>query len=206
MLDVSNIDAVVVGGSAGAFAGLKTLLPALPATLAVPILVVLHVPGDRPNAIPEILGRSTACPVKEAEDKERLEPGTVYFAPPGYHVLVDTDRSIALSADEPVHFSRPSIDVLFETAADAFGERLLAIVLSGASVDGAAGLHAVAARGGTTIVQQPDEAEQATMPRAAVEAVASSAVLSLEHIGAVFARLPGGIAMPGRPNATGEHV
>ena len=206
MIDVSNIDAVVIGGSAGAFAGLKTLLPSLPESLAVPILVVLHVPGDRPSAIPEVLATRTVRPLKEAEDKERLEPGTVYFAPPGYHVLVDAEQSIALSVDAPVHFSRPSIDVLFETAADAFAERLLAIILSGANVDGAAGLQAVAARGGTTIVQRPDEAEQATMPRAAVEAATPSAILSLEQIAAVFARLPGSNVASRKPSAAGEHV
>lgn len=206
MIDVSKIDAVVIGGSAGAFAGLKTLLPALPEALAVPIVVVLHVPADRPNAIPEVLATKTVRPLKEAEDKERLEPGTVYVAPPGYHVLVDAERSIALSVDAPVHFSRPSIDVLFETAADAFADRLLAIILSGANADGAAGLQAVAARGGTTIVQQPEEAEQATMPRAAVEAATPSAILSLEQMAAVFARLPGSIVVARTRSAAGDHV
>jgi two-component system chemotaxis response regulator CheB len=206
VIDVSSVEAVVVGGSAGSFTAIKALLPALPRNLTVPMIIVLHVPGDRPSAMPEILGRNSHVPIKEAEDKETLQAGTVYLAPPGYHVLVEADRSIALSADEPVHFSRPSIDVLFEAAAGVFGERLLAVILTGASADGAAGLKVVAANGGTTVVQRPEDAEQAVMPRAALDAVTPSAVLPLEEIAAVFATLPGGVVGPITASRADGHV
>jgi two-component system chemotaxis response regulator CheB len=187
MIDISQVDAIVVGGSAGAFAALKLLLPALPPDLDVPVLIVMHVPPDRPSVIPEIFGRDTHVPVKEADDKELLAPGTVYFAPAGYHLLVETDRTLSLSADPPVHHSRPSIDVLFESAADAFGSRLLTVILSGASADGAAGTRAAHARGAFTIVQRPESAEQPVMPQAALDASTPSAVLELADIASLLA-------------------
>ncbi|MFL6578025.1 MAG: chemotaxis protein CheB, partial [Povalibacter sp.] len=128
----------------------------------------LHLPPRSPDGLPELLKRDCALPVKQAEDKEPLAPGTVYLAPPGYHLLLESHRAFALSIDAPVHFSRPSIDVLFESAADAYGRDLLAILLSGASSDGAAGLQEVHIAGGVTAVQAPDSAEAATMPAAAL--------------------------------------
>jgi two-component system chemotaxis response regulator CheB len=187
-MDVSAVEAVVIGGSAGAFSALKILLPGLPATLRVPLIVVVHLPPGRPSAIAEVFSHEQLR-VKEADDKEPLEPGTIYFAPPGYHLLVEADRSLALAADEPVHFSRPSIDVLFESAADVFGERLLAIVLSGASEDGADGLDAVRRRGGLTIVQDPATAEQAAMPKAAIAAGEPTAIVPVEEIAGLLAGL-----------------
>jgi two-component system, chemotaxis family, protein-glutamate methylesterase/glutaminase len=186
MIDISGIEAIVVGGSAGAFTALKRLVPALPPALAVPVLVVVHVPPDRPSAIPRILEQTSHVPLKEAADKEPLAPGTVYFAPPGYHLLVEADRTLALSTDEPVHHSRPSIDVLFESAADVFGRGLLGVILTGASSDGAAGMAAIARCGGSTIVQRPETAEQALMPQAALGAVTPTAVLDLDDIALVF--------------------
>ena len=186
MIGISNIEAIVVGGSAGAFAALKVLLPALPRALTVPVMVVVHVPAGRPSAIPEIFNRAGHVPVKEAEDKEPLAPGTVYFAPPGYHLLVEADRTLALSTDEPVHHSRPSIDVLFESAADVFGRGLLGVVLSGANRDGAAGMQAIARREGTTLVQRPDTAEQSLMPQATLDAMTPTAVLELDAIAGIF--------------------
>jgi two-component system chemotaxis response regulator CheB len=186
MIAIAGIEAIVIGGSAGAFAALKLLLPALPPALTVPVMVVVHVPADRPSAIPEIFNRGTDVAVREAEDKEPLTAGTVYFAPSGYHLLVEADRTLALSTDAPVHHSRPSIDVLFESAADVFGRGLLGVILSGANSDGAAGMQAIARSGGTTIVQRPDTAEQATMPQAALDAVVPTAVLDLDGIARVF--------------------
>lgn len=186
MIAIAGIQAIVIGGSAGAFAALKLLLPALPPALTVPVMVVVHVPAGRPSAIPEIFNRGTDVAVREAEDKEPLAAGTVYFAPPGYHLLVEADRTLALSTDAPVHHSRPSIDVLFESAADVFGGGLLGVILSGANSDGAAGLQAIARCGGTTIVQRPDTAEQPAMPQAALDAVAPTAALSVEEIARVF--------------------
>ena len=177
-----RVEAVVIGASAGAIQALSEILPALPADFALPVLAVVHVPPDRKNALSALFARRCLLPVREAEDKEPLAPGTITFAPPNYHMLVETDRTIALSTDEPVHFSRPSIDVLFESAADAFGPNLLAVVLTGANEDGARGLLAVARAGGTSLVQDPASAPSPEMPRAASSAVPQARVETLRMI------------------------
>ena len=148
-LSLLDIDAVVIGASAGAIASLSQLLPPLTPDYPLPILVTVHVPSDQPNGIPSLLQAKCRVTIKEAEDKEYLSPGTVYFAPPDYHVLVERDRSLSLSNEEPVSFARPSIDVLFESAADVYGKTLLALVLSGANHDGARGACSVVKAGGT---------------------------------------------------------
>lgn len=202
-LDVRRVEALVIGGSAGSFGVLKVLLPALPGPLAIPVLVVVHLPANQPSAIAEVFGREAAMRTKEAEDKEPLAPGIVYFAPPGYHLLVERDRSLALAMDDVVHHSRPSVDVLFESAADVFGDRLLALLLSGANADGAAGLRAVHSRGGITIVQDPATAEYATMPQAALDLGTPSYPLPVADIQAVLARLP---VRDGDPREAVGHV
>lgn len=161
-------DAVVVGGSSGGLEALMQLLPALPSTLRACVLVVLHLPRDRRSLLPEIFSPRCPLPVHEAQDKELPQPGHVYFAPPDYHLLVDQGPRLALSVDPPVHYSRPSIDVLMESAADLWGERLLGILLSGANEDGAQGMAAIHAAGGLTVVQAPDSAPMPTMPLAAL--------------------------------------
>ncbi len=176
-LTADALDAIVIGGSAGSVNALSVLMPALPTE--VPTFVVVHVPANRPSSLAEVLGAATGRTTREAEDKERPEPGCIYFAPPGYHLLIETDRCLALSVDETVCFSRPSIDVLFETAASAFGERLLGILLTGASPDGAQGLKCIHEAGGVSVVQDPASAEAPTMPNAAIEACQPDHVLSL---------------------------
>jgi two-component system chemotaxis response regulator CheB len=192
MIDTNRIEAVVIGGSAGAFAALKVLIPALPAELAVPVVIVIHLPPDRPSAIVEVFQKAAPQRMKEGDDKEPLAGGTVYFAPPAYHLLVETDRSLSLSTDDPIHHSRPSIDVLFESAADAFGAGLLGVVLSGANEDGARGLRAVVDAGGQAIVQAPDTAEHRLMPAAALRATTPHAVASIQEIAAILSALPQG--------------
>lgn len=187
-----RIDAVVIGGSAGGVDALAVLLPALPPGLPAPVIVVLHLPREKPSLLVEIFSRRCALAVQEAQDKAPIEPGTVYFAPADYHLLIDQGPSFALSVDEPVHYSRPSIDVLFETAADVYGEHLLAVVLTGASQDGAAGLAAVHRAGGTTVVQQPQEALSPYMPESALRASPVDHVLTLAGI----AQLIGSLAVP----------
>ncbi|WP_028080239.1 chemotaxis protein CheB [Solimonas soli] len=177
-----RIDAVVIGASAGGIEALGLLLPALPAQLRAPVLIVQHIPRDRPSLLVDIFAPRCARPVREADDKEPVAPGTVYFAPPDYHLLVDRGPQLALSADELVHFSRPSIDVLFESAADAYGAHLLGIILSGANDDGAAGLAAVHRAGGMAVVQDPRGAQAETMPAAALQRTAAALVMSLEAI------------------------
>ncbi|MDA8522384.1 chemotaxis protein CheB [Acidovorax sp. NCPPB 4044] len=185
-------DAIVVGGSAGSVEALAVLLPALPAAQRAAVFVVLHLPRNRPSLLCDIFQPRCALPLREAQDKEPVEAGTVYFAPPDYHLLVDRGPVLALSVDDPVHFSRPSIDILFESAADAYGERLLAILLSGANHDGAQGIAAVQAAGGTTIVQDPESAPMTTMPDAALQLCTPTHVLSPQRIAEWLAALPHG--------------
>ncbi len=171
-------DAIVVGGSSGAIDALIQLLPALPPTLCAAVLIVLHLPRDRRSLLVDIFRQRCALPVQEAQDKEAISPGTVYFAPPDYHLLVDQGPHMALSIDQPVHYSRPSIDVLFESAADQYGDRLVGILLSGANEDGARGLQAIEAAGGLTLVQDPASAPMPTMPLAALAQSAGHHVLT----------------------------
>ncbi|MBZ0231460.1 MAG: chemotaxis protein CheB, partial [Deltaproteobacteria bacterium] len=130
---------LVVGGSAGALEPLLAIVGALPPALETPIAVLLHLSPRQPSLLPQLLGHVTSRRVREAEDKEPLAPGTIYVAPPDYHLLVERAGTLALSVDPPVNFSRPSIDVLFESAADAFGPGVAALVLSGSNHDGDAG-------------------------------------------------------------------
>lgn len=174
--------AVVIGASAGAVQALLTILPTLPADYSLPIFVAVHVPPDRDNGLVPLLQASCAVAVVEAEDKETVRPGTVYFAPPDYHLLVEQDGGLALSSDEPVNYSRPSIDVLFETAADAYGAGLIGIVLTGANNDGAAGLGAILHMGGEAFVERPSEAYASAMPEAALAACAGATAMSLADI------------------------
>jgi two-component system, chemotaxis family, protein-glutamate methylesterase/glutaminase len=185
----SQIDAVVMGASAGGVEALGVLLPALPASFRPALLIVQHLPRERPSLLVDIFRRRCAVPVREAEDKEPVEPGTVYFAPPDYHMLVEKSRQIALSTDEPLNYSRPSIDVLFESAADAYGERLLGIILTGANDDGAEGLNAVYRAGGLTVVQQPDSAAVPLMVVSALKRGPADFVLPLNEIAALLRRL-----------------
>ncbi len=174
--------AVVIGASVGAIEALLSILPALPATYPLPVMVVVHVPADKKSTLADLFAARCAIAVKEAEDKEPVRPGTVYFAPADYHLLVEPDFSLSLSSDEPVLYSRPAIDVLFESAADAYGTSLTGVVLTGGSSDGAHGLRAVVDAGGTALVQTPESADGATMPRAALAACPEARALSLEEI------------------------
>ena len=184
-----RIDAIAIGTSAGGVEALSILLPALPAGLRASVFIVLHLPRERPSLLAEIFTPKCALKVKEAEDKMRVEPGTVYFAPPDYHLLLDGGPQLALSIDELVHFSRPSIDVLFESAADIYGERLMGIILTGANDDGAAGLASIHRSGGVTIVQEPDSAQVPLMVLAALRRTAADFVLPLEGIAGLLQAL-----------------
>lgn len=176
------IEAVVIGVSAGAVEALGVILPHLPADYPIPVIVVVHLPADRKSVLAQLFQAKCHVNVHEADDKEHLKRGTVYFAPPDYHVLIEDDKRISLSSEEMVHYSRPSIDVLFESAADVFGAALAGVVLTGASADGAKGLAAVHAAGGICLVQEPKQANSRTMPEAALAACPTAQVLTLEQI------------------------
>jgi two-component system chemotaxis response regulator CheB len=177
----SPIEAVVIGGSAGSVAVLGELLPGLPADFP-PVLIVVHVLPSSPNPLANLYAPRCAMRVQEAEPGAVLERGSVYFAPADYHLLVEAGRCCSLSIEPPVLFSRPAIDVLFESAADVYGKALAGVILTGASADGAAGLAAIAARGGRAIVQDPSSAESKAMPSAALAAVPSARVVPLSGL------------------------
>lgn len=174
--------AVAIGASAGGVQALSAILPALPVDYPLPVLVVVHVPPDRDNALVPLFQSKCRVAVKEAEDKEPALPGVVYFAPSDYHLMVELDGSLALSSDEHVNHSRPSIDVLFETAADAFGPGVAGVVLTGANSDGANGLRAIVEAGGQALVEDPAAAYAQAMPAAAVAACPAADVLPLPAI------------------------
>lgn len=184
-----SFEAIVVGGSAGALEALRLMLPAL-TTTAAPLAIVLHLPRQGGDLLQEVLQPYCAAPVKQAEDKETLAAGTVYLAPPGYHLLIEDDRSFAFSVDDPINFSQPAIDVLFESAAHTYGSALLAILLSGASDDGAAGLATVKATGGCIVVQDPASASAAYMPSAAAERCPPDARLAPAELARLLSLLP----------------
>jgi two-component system, chemotaxis family, protein-glutamate methylesterase/glutaminase len=184
MLPGRDFDALVIGGSAGAFAALRTILPALDCPPLVAIVVLHQAPQGTDLA--DLFTGIACLPCVTVEDKMPGRPGAIYFAPPGYHLLLERDGQFALSVDAPVNFSRPSIDVTFESAAEAHGRRLVALILTGASDDGARGLQAVVRRGGMAIVQDPAEAEVPLMPRSAARLASPSATLRLAQVAELF--------------------
>lgn len=183
---MSPLRLVVVGASAGALDALIAFLPGLPADFSAPILVVVHVPPHRRSRIADVLQPHCALNLREADDKEPARAGTIYFAPPDYHLLVERDGSMSLSSEEAVLYSRPSIDVLFETAADAFGAATAAVVLSGANSDGALGAARIARAGGLVVVQSPESAMSAAMPLAALAACPAARVVAPSRIADVL--------------------
>ncbi len=178
-----NYELIAIGTSWGGLSALSRLLADLPAELEQPVVVAQHRAPDSPEGgLGYLLSSHTTRVVRDAVDKDVLEPFHVYLAPPDYHLLVEPGR-LALSTDEFVRFARPSIDVLFETAADAYGERTIGIVLTGANEDGADGLARIKQRGGVAIVQDPASSERRRMPEAAIAATEADAVLRIDEIG-----------------------
>ena len=161
--------AIVIGTSAGGLFALSVILERLPADYPLPVIVVQHRSKDQKNLLEEVLQSKCKIRIKQADEKENIEPGFVYIAPPDYHLLVEAVKTFSLSSDEPVNFSRPSIDVLFETAAMVFKDTLIGIILTGTNSDGASGIVAVNKYGGLTIAQNPDEAQFSFMPEAAIK-------------------------------------
>lgn len=175
--------AITIGVSAGGFKALSVVLPQLARTLPLPVLVVQHLSPVADTYLVDHLRHRCAVQVKLAEDKEPVEAGVVYLAPPDYHLLVEADYSLALSLENRVNYSRPSIDVLFASAAEVYMEKLIGVVMTGANADGARGLARIKECGGLTVVQAPETAEADTMPLAALEAVAVDYIVTLERLG-----------------------
>ena len=179
-----DYEVIAIGSSWGGLKALGRVLDTLPGAVEAPIVVAQHrSPDSVDGGLRDLLSRHTTRVVRDAEDKDPLEPCHVYLAPPDYHLLVERGR-LALSTEEPVQFARPSIDVLFESVADAYGVQAIGIILTGANEDGAAGLARIKERGGVAIVQEPATSERRAMPDAALKAAAADAVLPLDEIGA----------------------
>jgi two-component system, chemotaxis family, protein-glutamate methylesterase/glutaminase len=179
---------VVIGTSLGGLSALKIILESLPGDFLVPIAIVQHRHKESINTLQQLLQESISLPIREVEDKEEILPGHIYLAPADYHLLVEPGH-FALSTDEPVSYARPSIDVLFESAADIYAEQVIGIILTGANHDGKQGLKKIKARGGLTIVQEPGTAESYIMPEAAISAVAVDWILNLSDIASQLVEL-----------------
>lgn len=186
---MKGVHAVVIGASAGGVTALFSVLGALPAGLGIPVICVLHLPDDRHSQLAEVLQRRLQRPVCEARDKQPLRAGQIYVAGPGYHLSVERDLTLSLSQEPPVHFSRPAIDYLFMSAADAYGAGLLGMLLTGANEDGAEGLAYIKHNGGRTVVQDPRDAQVALMPEAALALHQPDHILSLSGIEQLLAAL-----------------
>jgi len=174
---------VVIGASWGGLRAVGAVLEGLGDESPAAIVVAQHRGPSSGERLVQLLQRQTALPVREAEDKDELVPGSVYLAPPDYHTLIESDGTIALSTEEHVRHARPSIDVLFRSAAEAYRERCVGVVLTGANEDGADGLALIKTLGGVAIVQDPRTAERREMPSAAIEATNADVVLPLAEIG-----------------------
>ena len=174
--------AVVIGVSMGGVEALTTLLGGLPKNFPLPLLIVHHISADSGSDLASLLCEHCAICVKEADDEETIAPGTAYLAPPNYHLLVEREGKLALSVDAPVNYARPSVDVLFESAAEAFGPDLIGVILTGAGSDGAHGLKTIKDKGGLALIQDPADAEADPMPRSALALVKADYVLPLKEI------------------------
>lgn len=193
--------AVAIGVSTGGLRALKTILCALPPDFPMPLLIVQHIDRDAGAGLAHLLDSRCALKIKEADDQDAILSGTAYLAPANYHLLVEDRDHLTLSVDPPVSFARPSIDVLFESAAEIFGPQLIGIVLTGANFDGSRGLARVKACGGLAVVQDPKEAEAAQMPRAALACAEVDHVLPLASIAPLLEQLAAATADPAERTA-----
>ena len=185
---------VVIGGSAGSLDALHALFSALGSGARATFTVVLHLSPSSPSLLPEVIGAYTAMPVREAVDKLPLTSGTIVVAPPDYHLLIERDLTLALSRDPAIHYSRPAIDPLFQSAADVFGPNAIGVLLSGANADGAAGLRAIQNGGGRVAVQDPTSASAPEMPTSGIAACRPDLVATPRAIGLWVTSLLGGAA------------
>ena len=182
-------DVILIGVSAGGMEALRTILPHLPAKFQLPIIIVQHIHPHSDGFLAFLLNRQCRIPVKVADEKEPILGGNVYIAPPNYHLLIEEDRTFALSVDAAVNFARPSIDVLFESAAETFREKAIGIILTGGNMDGSMGLRRVKELQGFAVVQAPETAEIPTMPLAALAATRVDLILPLDKIGPYISTL-----------------
>ncbi|MFT5665805.1 MAG: two-component system chemotaxis response regulator CheB [Gammaproteobacteria bacterium] len=189
MNNSSRYQAIVIGASAGGIEAFDEIFWGQAKDFRISIIVVQHIGSDTHLSLSQLYDSKFVMPFKEADEKETIQTGVVYIAPPNYHLMIEQDKSFSLSVDEKVNYSRPSIDVLFETAAQAYQDHLIGVVLTGANSDGARGLKAIKAQGGLPIVQDPETAEMSKMPQAALYASDVDKILSLQQISDFLATL-----------------
>lgn len=181
---------LVIGGSAGGLDVILQVLPRLKKTITFPIIIVLHRRNGFDMTLGELLSYKTVLPVKEVAEKDTLQPAHIYIAPPDYHLLIEKDHTLTLDDSEKINYSRPSIDVTFQSAADVFGEELVCVLLSGANADGVDGLREVKEKGGIIVVQNPDTAEVSYMPQQAISSLTVDRILRIEEMSSFINDLP----------------
>lgn len=179
---MKSYEAIVIGVSSGGMKAMKIMFSLLPKGFKTPIVIVQHMSAHSDSQWIQLLNDTYTIDIKEADEKEIIENGKVYFAPPNYHLLIEKDKTFSLTIDGRVNYARPSIDVLFESAAEAYKNKLIGIVLTGSNSDGTNGIKRIQEYGGLTIVQDPKTAEAAYMPRSAIAAIQPDYILSLEDI------------------------
>ncbi|MBP0611431.1 chemotaxis protein CheB [Chryseobacterium sp. cx-311] len=179
---MTKCEALMIGGSAGSLEVLLKMLPGLDPALPFPVIIVLHRMSGKDSILTDLLAAKTQLRVKEVDEKDTLEPSTIYIAPPNYHLLIENNRTFSLDASEKVNFSRPSLDVSFESAADVFGKNMAGLLLSGANSDGTAGLKIIAQQGGKVLVQNPLTAVVNYMPAHALEQIEADAILTPDEM------------------------
>jgi len=175
-------EAIVMGVSSGGMNALKFIFSVLPANFSIPIIIVQHISAQSNNEWIELLNEKSNLTVKEADEKEKIETGNVYIAPSNYHLLIEKNKTFSLTIDERVNFARPSIDVLFESAAEAYEGKLIGVVLTGSNNDGTKGIRRIKECGGLAIIQDPETAESSYMPASAIAAIQADYILTLEKI------------------------
>ena len=182
-------EAIVIGVSSGGMNAMKVIFSYLPRNFKIPVIIVQHISARSDKKWITILNDTFKINIKEADEKEKIEQGTVYIAPPNYHLLIERNKTFSLTIDERVNFARPSIDVLFESAADAYKDKLIGVVLTGSNNDGAKGIRTINEFGGLTIIQDPKTAESAYMPEAAISAIKPDYILPLKDIAQMLVKL-----------------
>jgi two-component system chemotaxis response regulator CheB len=182
MTSNARYELLIIGGSAGSLSMVLKLLPLLKKEMNIAVMIIFHRGQSDDTIIVDMLSPRTEFAVKEADDKDEIMPGTIYIAPSDYHVLIEKNKTLTLDASEKINFSRPSIDVSFESAADVYGAKLACMLLSGANADGVNGLKAAKNLGALIIVQDPASAEMPYMPREAIENVPVDLQLSYTNL------------------------
>lgn len=179
---MEHCEALIIGGSAGSLEVLLKILPDIDVDSLFPIIIVLHRKSGKDNILVDLLASKTKLPVKELQEKEPILPGTLYIAPPNYHVLIENNKTFSLDASEKINFSRPSIDVAFESAAEIYRKHLVGLLLSGANSDGTIGLQKIKQNGGKVLVQTPQSSVVSIMPESAIDHVVTDEILNPEEM------------------------